>query len=68
MNETYGNTYPEVFSRYIAGLMMPMNEEDLHAQAEADRQLQERLRHNGFDSGNQTKKRAMEYDQPELTT
>ena len=47
-----------LFSRHLPGLAGPMSEEELPKQIEADKQLQEQLRREGFQSAsNQSRKR-----------
>ncbi len=46
-----------LFAKHLPAIRAPMMEEDLEAQIEADRKLQEELRRSGFGSGDQSKKR-----------
>jgi hypothetical protein len=57
LNAKYVSYNPALFGRYLAGISAPMNEEELEAQKEVDRRLQEELRRNGFGSGSQSRKR-----------
>ena len=47
-----------LFAKHLTGVLQPMNERELEVQRENDRQLQQRLRSSGFDSGDQTRKRS----------
>ena len=41
----------------MPGIHLPMTEEDIQSQIMAERELQQRLRESGFNSGNQSRKR-----------
>lgn len=62
LDPAYAQLAPDLFSRHLIGITAPMSEDDLEAQREADRRLQEELRRAGFDSGDRSKKRVNDQD------
>ena len=58
LNNQYCRLNMPLFSRHLPGLSGPMSEEELAAQIEADKQFQEQLKREGFQSGNQSRKRS----------
>jgi len=63
LNPEYTNIEPKLFSNYLPNILPHMEEEDLQAQKEADRMLQESLRAQGWgcpDNMSSTRKRDFE--------
>ena len=60
INAKYSTINPDLFSRHIAtGIRPAMAEDDLEAQRAADRALQDQLRHQGFNTSDQSRKRGI---------
>ena len=60
INSEYCSINPDLFSRHIpSGVRPAMAEEELEAQRAADRALQEQLRHQGFNTCDQSRKRGI---------
>ena len=60
INPKYSSINPDLFSQHIAcGIRPSMGEEELEAQRVADRALQEKLREQGFNTCDQSRKRGI---------
>ena len=57
LNVQYSKLNTALFAKHMPGIHLPMTEEDIQSQIMAERELQQRLRESGFNSGNQSRKR-----------
>ena len=62
LNPEYSEINPSLFSSYLPNILPRMTEEDLQAQMDQDRRLQESLRAQGWGGDPETKKRDLEDD------
>ena len=60
LNFQYTKLNTALFAKHLPLINMPMTEEDIESQKRLEKELQQKLRESGFDSGNQSRKRTMD--------